>query len=572
MKVLLRLSIVNFKVFSIRIILVSLFISHHFSHSYSQQFDYRKTVVYQIYPRSFCDSNNDGIGDINGIISKLDYLQKLGIETIWISPFFESPQADFGYDISHFRRIAPEYGTLEQVDSLIAEVHKRGLKIVFDMVMNHTSNQHEWFKASSSPGANPYSDFYVWAKGKGKNGKRPPNNWKSMIGGSGWHYHPEKKMWYWACFLPFQPDLNYRNPAVKDSMFSNVRFWLDKGVDGFRLDIFNAIYEDEQLRKNPFSLKIIPSEKNVNGFFQQQIHQLNHPQNIVLAEELRAVLDEYPEKFMVGEVFGNIAQVKAYTGRKNNGLNLVFLFESLSTPLKVKHFKKLIHHYEQHFSDSLLPTWVFGNHDRMRRKSVLKNHEAKSQLSASLQMTLRGVPFLYYGEEIGMEQSFIKGKNAQDPLGKMYKHVPHFLVKWTGNALNRDECRTPMQWNSQPNAGFSTVQPWLPVHENYPTTNVFLQENQTESTLEIYKKLLHLRRQHEALSQGAFDWDETNSSKQLMAFYRIHGDEKLWIVHNFSKKSQVLETPKNAFLLLETAGKSSPNEIKPYATKIFKLN
>jgi len=540
----------------------------------SQAFDFRQTVVYQIYPRSFQDSNNDGIGDLRGIISKLDYLKEMGVETLWISPFFESPQADFGYDIKHFRKIAPEYGTLETVDSLISEVHQRGMRIIFDMVMNHTSDQHPWFKASSQPENNEYSDFYVWAKGRGKNGKRPPNNWKSMIGGKGWQYHPEKGMWYWACFLPFQPDLNYRNPAVRDSMFNNVKFWLDRGVDGFRLDIFNAIFEDKDQTNNPFSFRAIPNEKNVNGFFQQQKFNLNHSDNEALAVELRTLIDSYPDKFLVGEVFGNMNQLKSYLGPKSDGLNLVFLFESLSTPLKAKHFIHLIETYETNFSNPNLPTWVFGNHDRMRRRSVLGGDLEECKLSASLQLTLRGVPFIYYGEEIGMEQARIPSKQALDPLGKKYSFIPSFVVRWTGNTFNRDECRTPMQWNNSNNAGFSKSKPWLPIHSNFEKINVATQIDDSSSLLFHYQQLLAIRNTYKSLSSGKLTIDHKNSNPNILAYYRELGDEKLWIVHNFARKPKSILAPSGLTIFngVQTSNPQSTTKIPAFGTRIIRVS
>ncbi len=539
----------------------------------AQKFNFKATTVYQIYPRSFFDTNGDGIGDIKGIIAKLNYIQWLGFESIWISPFFQSPQQDLGYDISNFVQIAPEYGTMEDVENLIAEVHSRGMKIVFDMVMNHTSSEHHWFQKSSQVSENEYSDFYVWRKGRGKNGNRPPNNWKAMIGGTGWQYHPERQMWYWACFLPFQPDLNYHNPAVKDTMLNTVRFWLDKGVDGFRLDIFNAIFEDEKLRNNPFSLKMIPSEKNSNGFFQKQIYNLNHPENYAFAKELRQVVDEYPDKFLVGEVFGTMDQILEYTGKSNDGLNLVFLFKSLSTPLKASKYRKLVQEYEHYFGEPNFPTWVVGNHDRFRRISVLGNSEAKMKLSTTLQFTLRGTPFTYYGEEIGMKQAKISSKNAIDPLGKKYKLAPRFLIRMTKNSLNRDECRTPMQWNAQENAGFSSnATTWLPVNDDYRLTNVQNQMENPSSILNHYQSILKVRNQHPALQTGSYEEDHNLSKGKIFAYTRQSNNETILVIHNFGKKSKNLKLPTNTQIIFATDNIFEPNKIKPYQSLIFIKN
>ena len=283
--------------------------------SFAQQQKWWKyTNIYQIYPRSFMDSNNDGVGDIQGVISKLDYIKELGFETIWISPFFESPQRDFGYDISEYCSISKDYGTMQDADQLITEVHKRGMFIVFDLVLNHTSDEHPWFKQSVKK-KNGKADWYIWHDG---NGKRPPNNWKSLPGSNGWHFNKVRKQWYWASFLSFQPDLNWRNPEVKKAMFDVVRFWLDKGVDGFRLDIFNTIYEDAELKKNPKKWNPFPTDDSPSVGFQELSNSMNHPDNYQLAEELRAIMDEYenPERFVIGEVFGRHEEIKHYLGTR----------------------------------------------------------------------------------------------------------------------------------------------------------------------------------------------------------------------------------------------------------------
>jgi glycosidase len=287
---------------------------------------YHTTTIYQIYPRSFYDSNSNGIGDLQGIIQKLDYIEQLGFDTIWISPFFASPQSDFGYDISDYTDIAPEYGTMSDAMQLIDEVHKRGMKIVFDIVMNHTSIEHPWFKESRSSRDNPKADWYLW--------RDKPNNWQSITGGSGWHYCAERNQSYWASFLPIQPDLNYRNPEVKKNMLDIVRFWLDKGVDGFRLDIFNVIFKDAGFRDNPFSFKIMPTEDDPSGFFQEARYTLSLPESFDFAKELRSVCNEFGEKILLGEVSGNKAIIRRFLGDEtNNGLGLVFDFGRRISPI-----------------------------------------------------------------------------------------------------------------------------------------------------------------------------------------------------------------------------------------------
>lgn len=506
---------------------------------------WRHTTVYQIYPRSFMDANGDGIGDLQGIISKLDYIQSCGFQTIWVSPFFASPQKDFGYDISNYRSIAPEYGDTNTVNQLITEVHQRGMKIVFDMVMNHTSDQHPWFQESRQSKNNPKSDWYIWRDG---HGKHPPNNWKASIGGSGWHYDSLRQQYYWTSFLPFQPDLNYNNPEVKKAMFDNVRYWLSRGVDGFRLDIFNSIYEDSSYHNNPFKLRMIPSADDPDGFFQHMKYTVNTPQDFQFAKDLRAVINEYPhpERFLVGEVFGSPTILRKYLGDKQDGLNLVFLFQTLNIKFKASFFKKIVSTFEKEYPNPYLPTYVFSNHDRKRSISRMGNDVRKAKLLAVFQMTVRGVPFTYQGEEIGMEQAHIPLKKAQDLLAQRYKWIPQFLANASPEALNRDECRTPMQWDSTTNAGFSppNAHTWLPVNSNKDHINVAMEETDSASLLTLYKRLLALRK-----SQTDFEDTPTNilphQPKGVLAYKR--GDITVYI--NFGKHTRKMVSPQGQTLL-----------------------
>lgn len=498
---------------------------------------WQKTVIYQIYPRSFNDSNGDGIGDIPGIIQKLDYLKNLGIETIWFSPFFDSPQQDFGYDIRNYRSIAPEYGTMEDAEDLIREIHARGMKIVLDMVMNHTSEQHTWFQESKSSRNNPKADWYIWKDGKGKN---PPNNWKSIVWGRGWHYSPERNQWYYASFLPFQPDLNYRNPEVKKEMFDTVRFWLDKGVDGFRLDIFNCIIKDKDFRNNPWSPNPAPSVDWPGGNFQKRKYSVNQEENFDFATKLRAVLDEYGdnERFLVGEVFGSRDIVKKYLGN-GKGLHLIFLFETLYFKFKTEWFKKTIEEFEQDLPHPLIPTWVLGNHDIYRYTRRIKNDLTKAKLLALLQLTVRAVPTLYYGEEIGIINAEISREKALDPMERVFSWLPNWLLKLLPVSINRDVCRTPMQWDSSQNAGFSSQTPWLPVTEEYQQRNVAVMEKDPNSLLNWYKTIIDLRKKHPALHQGQLKIIESGDI-DILRFERSFEDEKLEIIINFSETKAIV--------------------------------
>jgi len=495
---------------------------------------WKRTTVYQIYPRSFADSNGDGIGDLPGILGRLDYLQDLGVETLWLSPFFESPQADFGYDISDHFAIAPEYGTRDDVRRLIDELHARGMKIVFDMVLNHTSDQHPWFRASRQDRGSPLRDHYIWRDGRGKDGRSPPNNWKSILGGSGWHRDEATGQWYWASFLPFQPDLNYRNPVVKAAMLDVVRHWLKEGVDGLRLDIFNALFKDASFADNPFSFRPVPSEKNPHGFFQRYKHTIDHPDTIAFARELREVVDEHtdPPRFLVGEVFGDPETLRRYCGEAASALHLVFLFESMTTPFSGKAVRRLIAEFERAFPEPFSPTYVFGNHDRPRlihRFGAPETRDAKAKLIATLQLTVRGVPFIYYGEEIGMGHHEIPLHEGLDPVAARYRFVPQWAVGFfrrRGILLNRDECRRPMQWDGGPNAGFApaSATPWLPVHPESGTTNVAAQERDPGSLLTCYRSLLALRRAEPALQGGALHLhEEGRTPSDVVAYRRIVG-------------------------------------------------
>ena len=532
---------------------------------------WKKTVVYQIYPRSFKDSNKDGIGDIPGIISKLDYLKTLGVETIWISPFYASPQVDFGYDISNYLEINPEYGTMATASELIQEVHSRDMKIIFDMVLNHTSDQHPWFLESRSSRENPKRDWYIWRDGAKPGGKKPPNNWKSMIGGSGWHYDENTDQWYWTQFLPSQPDLNYRNPEVEEMMFDIMRFWLKEGVDGFRLDIINAIFEDPDFTNNPFSWKFLPSIEDPRAFFTNPKYTRDLKETFAFVKKLRKLIEEFePPRVLVGEVYASIPVLKKYLGEESDGLNLIFLFQAMDTPLRADAILNLIRKFEDNFPAPNIPTWVFSNHDAVRHITKLGNNIKKAKLNALLQLMVRGVPFIYYGEEIGMTQHHLPIKNALDPLGIKYKWIPeiilHFIRKYFGTTLNRDECRTPMQWNASPNAGFcpASVKPWLPVTPTYFKRNVEVELSDPSSLLNCYKKLLHIRNKYSSLNSGSLELLNMHELKSsIVGFTRSKNleDKKeiLYVYLNLTNRAiQFHARFTNAKLIFSTSYERNP--------------
>ena len=492
-----------------------------------------KTAIYQIYPRSYFDSGADGIGDIKGIIQKLDHIHGLGFETIWVSPFFSSPQNDLGYDISNYTEIAPEYGTLPDVLRLIGEVHRLGMRIVFDLVMNHTSIEHEWFKESRSSRTNPRADWYLW--------RDKPNNWKNMTGGSGWHYDRTRAQYYWSSFLPFQPDLNYRNPAVKETMLDVVRFWLGKGVDGFRLDIFNVIYKDAGFRDNPFSLRLVPSEEDPSGFFQQPKYTMDQPESFTFADELKNVCNEFGEKLLLGEVQGGTPVINKYLAGNKEGLDLVFNFEMLNFKFTADFFRGLIEQLEVDFPAPCMPVYVFSNHDRRRSIHRLGEDPRKAKLLHLLQLTARGVPCVYYGEEIGMTDSKFAFGTALDPIPHKFKWVPRWVLDAIGLTINRDEVRTPMQWDATGNAGFSSAQKtWLPVHENHKALNVEAQNRDPNSLLTMIRRLMKIRNSEPSLHEGSLEM-MTGLPGNLLGYKRKSAGKVISVIMNFGSQNAGFE-------------------------------
>ncbi|NVM27785.1 MAG: alpha-glucosidase [Candidatus Helarchaeota archaeon] len=516
---------------------------------------WQKTVVYQIYPRSFKDSTGNGIGDLRGVVEKLDYLAELGIETIWFSPFYPSPQEDHGYDITNFVDVEPEYGTLADFDEMLAGAHERGLKIVLDVVLNHTSDKHPWFLESRSSRDNPKRDWFIWRDGRSKKGKKPPTNWKAMVGGCPWVYDEKTNQWYYHHYLPFQPDLNMRNPEVKKAMFDVCRFWLDRGVDGFRLDIFQSTFVDAEFRNNPRVWTLLPGETHNRAFFQDHVYDLHRPETFEFAIDLRKLMDEYsPPRFLVGEVQGTMEQLRQYYGPSNNGLNSVFLFPFSTIRMNPKKIYSLVSKFEELLPPPYTPTYVYSNHDRIRMISCFSDKPEKAKLMVTLQLTLRGVPYIYYGEEIGMPQEKFSLRKSEDPVARKWWWMPITQVKRFGFSLTRDGCRTPMQWSAEPNAGFSpnpNVKTWLKISKTYTKINVEAQEADPNSLLNFYRRLLKVRRAQIALQEGELQLEPPG--KKSLVYYRIHPEQKLAILLNFSKNLLTLPVPlTNPILIFST--------------------
>ncbi|MHA2299002.1 MAG: alpha-amylase family glycosyl hydrolase [Candidatus Hodarchaeales archaeon] len=499
---------------------------------------WKMAVFYQIYPRSFLDTTGNGVGDLPGITSRLSYLKKdLGVDAIWISPFYPSPGHDFGYDVADYTSINPLFGTMADFDDLLAKSHELDLKIVLDLVLNHTSYEHPWFKESSSHLDNPKRDWYIWRDGKGKKKDKPPNNWKSDFGGSAWTFDPHTGQFYYHHFLPEQPDLNYRNPEVKKAIFNAIRFWLEKGVDGFRLDVISHIYEDPSLPDNPRSWRLLPSDNNYAYFFQDHIYDKNLPENIDFVKELRALLDVYePQRMMVGEVIGPPESVRNFYGIEkngsNDGLHLCFNFLFTSSPFNPQEFRKRISRIESILPDPFYPCYVFGNHDRPRTISRYGNSVDKARVLATLLLTLRCAPFIYYGEEIGMKSVKISRSKILDPIGKKFW--------WSPIPVGRDVCRTPMQWNETKHAGFSTAdsETWLPVSSKFKKINLENQLSDQRSLFHLYKELLRIRKASPALTGGSITFLETN--KYCLAYLREHDHDIALVLLNFSSKEHVV--------------------------------
>lgn len=536
---------------------------------------WKKTTVYQIYPRSWFDTNGDSIGDIQGIIEKLDYLKDLGYETVWVSPFTESPQRDFGYDVSNYIAISPQYGTMQDFDRLVEAVHSRNMKLVFDLVMNHTSDQHEWFKESASSRTNPKADWYVWKDGRGKHGMKRPNNWRSMSGNWAWTYCPARQQFYYHAFLPFQPDLNYHNPDVKKAMFDVARFWLAKGVDGFRLDIISAIYEDSTLRNNPPSGRLTPSDKSLTILFQHIKYNFLQEQSFEFSTELRNVIDEFknPDRFLLGESHGDESWINGFCNYKGKkGLKAIFLFNAVSTPFKATKYRKLITKFEKYFPEPLIPTLVFSNHDRTRTMTRLGGSVEKRKLQTLFQFTARGIPFTYFGEEIGIPKVRIPLKEGKDAIAIQQSWIPQFLVDGNKETLNRDECRTPMLWTSAPNAGFCPpdVKPWLPVASNYKEINVEKQWSEPNSLLNFYKAILHLRKETPALNEGSFEIASKLCSPKILAYYREYEAKKYLVLLNMSK-SKVKNPFSGGKVLLSTHPIGQDQKLLPFEGRLVEV-
>ncbi|MBI2595516.1 alpha-amylase [Candidatus Daviesbacteria bacterium] len=489
-------------------------------------------VFYHIYPRSFKDSNSDGIGDLNGIIEKLDYLKDLGVGGIWLSPVYKSPMVDFGYDISDYYVIDSIFGNLEDFKLLIGKAHQKNIKIIMDFVPNHTSDKHPLFLKSSASKDSPWRDYYIWHEPK-KNG-HPPNNWLSVFGGSAWEWDKQTGEYYLHSFLKEQPDLNWRNPVVRKLMFQVLKFWLDLGVDGFRVDAIHHLYKDKLLRNNPKNPSFKPGKDDPFDEF-TPLYIKWQPEMFEETANLCHFINKYKDKFVVTEVYGEIYQLmKFYQAcskklpKKKQGCIAFcpFNLQLISLPWKASAYKTFIDEYDATLCNGELPNYVLGNHDRSRIATRIGTLQAR--VAAIMLLTLRGVPFIYYGDEIGMKDVTIPKKMVFDPFEK---NIP-------GKGLGRDPERTPMQWDNKPHAGFSKVTPWLPVSGDFKKFNVSSELKDKKSILSLYKKLIHLRNNSEVLQEGKYY--SLPVSTDIFAYIRAGETGKLLVVLNFSAKKQTI--------------------------------
>ena len=484
----------------------------------------KKTTAYHIFVPSFKDSNGDGIGDLEGIIEKLDYLndgteKSLGIKAAWLSPIFESPMADYGYDVSDYYKINPLFGSLEIFKRLLEKAHERNIKIILDLVPNHTSSTHSWFVESRSSRKNPKRDWYVWRDPKPDGSE--PNNWLSVFGGSAWELDPASGQYYLHNFLLQQPDLNWRNPEVREEMSKIMDYWLGMGIDGFRIDAVYNLLEDDQFKDDPLNPNYSPS---VNDPYDSLLHTNSRRWRPKLFEALNflcGVSDKHKEKIIVSEAYLDLPQVVEMYSACPNSVHAPFNFNLISLPWNAPAFRKFINSFESSLSPDNLPNHVLGNHDCSRVATRLG--QSKSRLAAMLVFSLRGMPFIYYGEELGMEDAIIAKEKIKDGLE----------ARLPGFKFGRDPERTPMQWDAGLYAGFSVKDPWLNINPNYKNINIESESRDPKSMLNLYKTLIHFRNKSAAILEGKYE-SLNSSSLNIFSFILESAEEKLLIVLNFS--------------------------------------
>jgi len=524
----------------------------------SEQMWWRGAVIYQIYPRSFYDANQDGIGDLPGIISKLDYIASLGVDAIWISPFFKSPMKDFGYDISDYRDIDPIFGTLADFDELVEKAHLLNIKIMIDQVLSHTSDQHQWFIDSREDQTNDKSDWYVWADAKPDG--TAPNNWLSIFGGTGWTWDPRRQQYYLHNFLSSQPDLNFHNTEVRRAVLDNIEFWLKRGVDGFRLDAINFCFHDAQLRDNPAKPKELRQsigfdEKNPYAY---QYHYYNNTQdeNLGFMEDIRSLLNNYPGAVALGEISSedSLKTMAEYT-QGNSRLHMGYSFDLLTDNFSAAYIQQVVESLESRVSDGW-PCWSISNHDVERVVSRWGGYQSTdfAKMLFAMISSLRGSVCSYQGEELGLTEADIAFEDIQDPYGITF--WPQFK--------GRDGCRTPQPWQHDlTHAGFSQAKPWLPMSEDHIAKSVDLQEDAADSVLNSYRHFNRWRKEQPTILYGDIEFVE--SPESILAFVREYQGERTLVCFNFSEQSQT-------FSLNETIAESLIDQLSEHKLAVAKIN
>ena len=486
-------------------------------------------VVYQVYPRSFQDSDGDGVGDLAGVERRLDDLVDLGIDAVWLSPIFTSPMADGGYDVADYTGIDPLFGTLADFDRLLAAAHARGLKLLLDFVPNHSSDRHPWFAASRSSRDDPHRDWYIWrdpAPGGG-----PPNNWQSFFGGPAWTFDAGTGQYYLHQFLPEQPELNWRSPGLKAAMLDAMRFWFARGVDGFRLDVLWLVMKHEGLADNPANPAWREGMQDIDRLL--PLHSADRPEAMAVVAAMRAVADEYDARVLIGEIYLPLDRLVGYYGAPGSGgadgVHLPFNFHLLLTAWTAPALHALVGDYEAALPAGAWPNWVLSNHDKPR--IAARVGEGQARVAAVLLLTLRGTPTLYQGDELGLAGEPIPPDRIRDPQA----------LREPGVAFNRDEVRQPMPWSDEAQAGFTTGEPWLPLPSDWPTRNAACQRADPRSMLSLHRRLLALRRAHPALALGAITLAPV--AGDVLAYARVDGEETLFVALNLGQAAQAVALP-----------------------------
>lgn len=497
---------------------------------------WRGAVIYQIYPRSFQDSNGDGIGDLLGIAQRLPHVASLGVDAVWISPFFTSPMKDFGYDVSNYCDVDPMFGSLADFDQLVQIAHQLGMRVMIDLVLSHTSDQHPWFKESRSSRDNARANWYVWSDPKPDG--TPPNNWLSIFGGSAWHWDGRREQYYLHNFLTSQPDLNFHEPAVQDALLDVAQFWLDRGVDGFRLDTINFYIHDKDLRDNP---PLPPEKRNatiapsVNPYnHQEHLYSKNQPENLDFLRRLRAVMEPYGAA-AVGEV-GDAQRGLEIMGEYTAGddlMQMCYAFEFLSGSRPTADYVAQVMDHVDEVAASGWACWAFSNHDVQRHATRWNLDHSAQRLMTTLLMCMRGSACIYQGEELGLTEADVAFEDLQDPYG----------IEFWPEYKGRDGCRTPMVWeHTNQNGGFSTGMPWLPVSHEHLHNSVAQQEEDPSAILHHYRRAIAFRHAHPALAKGAHD--KVKATGSVIHFTRTHGKETIFCAFNLSDEPATIDMPK----------------------------